>query len=122
MRFFILVVFILLLTVPLASPYASASEYGNTTTLSVASEKTAITDPKIGAPRFGRPTDLVLSPDGTRLYVACQDSDHLVVIDTLDERIVDAIDLSAAGPFGAWPYSVAITPDGKKGCGSDTYP
>jgi len=114
MRFFIFIVFLLILTVPLASPFASTTECGDTTTLSVGSEKIATTDLKIGAPRYGRPTDLVLSPDGTRLYVACQDSGHLVVIDTIDERIVDAIGLSAAGPFNACPYSVAITPDGKK--------
>lgn len=65
--------------------------------------------------RGNQPADIVLSPDGTRLYVACQGSDNVFVIDTTSNLIIDVIDLSEiAGPYGAMPNSLAITPDGRK--------
>ena len=55
------------------------------------------------------PTALVVSRDGTRLYVTCGAvKSTVVVLDTAAGKIVDAI------PAGHTAHGVAVTPDGKR--------
>jgi YVTN family beta-propeller protein len=59
------------------------------------------------------PTDgwrLVISPDGSRLYVHSQFSNRIDVIDTATNTIIATIPLPASGPD---PEVIAITADGK---------
>ncbi|MBZ0255625.1 hypothetical protein K8I31_06160, partial [bacterium] len=52
--------------------------------------------------------DLVLSPDGKRLYVVDQMNFRVVAVDVETGQIIDVI------PVGRYPFGLAITPDGKK--------
>ncbi|MDZ7637223.1 MAG: beta-propeller fold lactonase family protein [Bryobacterales bacterium] len=60
------------------------------------------------------PNDLVLSPDG-RLFVACANSNTVVVIDTAKYTVFERIRTSmfANAPEGSTPNALALTPDGK---------
>jgi YVTN family beta-propeller protein len=60
------------------------------------------------------PNKMVLSKDGSRLYVANGDSDSVSVIDTDREAVVSTISLRRPGYDykGASPNSVALSPDG----------
>jgi YVTN family beta-propeller protein len=59
---------------------------------------------------------MVLSQDGSRLYVANGDSDSVTVIDTRREAVVTTISLHRPGYVydGANPNSLALSPDGRK--------
>jgi YVTN family beta-propeller protein len=61
------------------------------------------------------PNKMVLSKDGSRLYVANGDSDSVSVIDTDRESLVTTISLHRPGYIynGANPNSVALSPDEK---------
>jgi YVTN family beta-propeller protein len=56
--------------------------------------------------RYRTPVNLATSPDGERLYVVCENSDQLVVVDTGTGEIVDEI------AVGRRPHDVAVSPDG----------
>lgn len=60
------------------------------------------------------PSDVEITPDGTRAYVPCYGSNNVLVIDTTSHEVIDEIDLSRAGPFGLYPIDAVMTPDGKK--------
>jgi len=66
------------------------------------------------AVRGGEPTDIVISPDGSRAYVPAMCTDNLFVINLATNQIVEVIDLwpEADNPLGPAPQRVAITPDG----------
>jgi YVTN family beta-propeller protein len=61
------------------------------------------------------PNKMVLSKDGSKLYVVNGDSDSVSVIDTEKEKVVETIDLRRNGyPYkGANPNSAALSPDEK---------
>ncbi|MGB7727213.1 MAG: beta-propeller fold lactonase family protein [Candidatus Acidiferrum sp.] len=52
------------------------------------------------------PYDLVLSPDGSRLYIPNEGSNNVSVIDTSSNTVIATI------PVGNAPQSISITPDG----------
>jgi len=52
------------------------------------------------------PVALQLSPNGQRLYVVCEDSDAMLVVDTHSQRVV------ARAEIGKRPKGIAISPDG----------
>ncbi|MDP8244617.1 MAG: hypothetical protein P9L94_11090 [Candidatus Hinthialibacter antarcticus] len=52
--------------------------------------------------------DLVLSPDGKRLYVVDQMNFRVVTLDTESGQIIDVV------AVGRYPFGLAMTPDGKK--------
>jgi len=54
----------------------------------------------------GNPNNLVISPDGTRVYVAQNAEDAITVIDVATDAVVNSLGVSAI------PQDVAITPDG----------
>src|ERR1022692_4589128 len=58
--------------------------------------------------RYASPDDLVVSPDGKRLYVVCGGTDELVAIDPLAKSIAGRV------PVGRLPRGVAIAPDGTR--------
>lgn len=61
------------------------------------------------------PSGMVLSPDGTRLYVACANSDIVSVINTATDEVVEEISvhLEKDLPFGSGPNALTISQDGK---------
>src|SRR5579872_5773091 len=54
------------------------------------------------------PTNLVVSPDGTKVYVANNGSNDVSVIDTANNMVTATISV------GNTPQGIAITPDGTK--------
>jgi YVTN family beta-propeller protein len=61
------------------------------------------------------PSGMVLSPNRTRLYVACANSDIISVIDTKQDKVIDEIStrMHPDMPFGSAPNALAISPDGQ---------
>ena len=66
-------------------------------------------------PTAAHPTELVLSPDGTALYVACANSTKVSVLDPADgtELQTIACSLYPQAPAGNTPNALALTPDGQ---------
>lgn len=60
------------------------------------------------------PCAMVLSPDRTRLYVACANSDRVSVVDTGSDQVVGRVGVqpSADLPFGSAPTGLAVSDDG----------
>jgi YVTN family beta-propeller protein len=58
------------------------------------------------------PAALALSPDGSKLYVACSDADVIDVVDTGSNTVVGRIDVGLPQGRGASPNALAIAPDG----------
>jgi len=61
----------------------------------------------IGGPRYLSPVDLKISPDGTRLYVVCEDNNMVLSVDTRTRQVV------ARARVGDKPKALAISRDGK---------
>lgn len=62
--------------------------------------------PAASAPRYKTPVNLALSPDGGQIYVACEASDEVVVVDVAARRTVARI------AVGGQPNDVCFSPDG----------
>jgi len=58
--------------------------------------------------RYPSPDDLVLSPDGTRLYVVLSGTNEVVAIDTAKRAIAGRVSV------GKVPRGIAVTPDGAR--------
>ena len=56
--------------------------------------------------RYLSPIEMAMSPDGRLLYVVCQDSDEVRVIDVASSKVIGTI------PVGHMPRGVAQSPDG----------
>ncbi len=56
---------------------------------------------------YKTPVNLAVSPDGKRLYVVCEHSDSLVVVDPARHQVINEI------AVGRRPQDVAVSPDGK---------
>ncbi len=61
---------------------------------------------RAAAVEYKTPFNLAVSPDGQRLYVACEASDALAVVDTASREVVDEIEV------GNLPHGVCLSPDG----------
>ncbi len=61
------------------------------------------------ASRYTNPVDLRVSPDGSRLYIVCQGSDEVVVVDAASKVVVGRI------PVGSVPRGIVLTKDGARG-------
>ena len=57
--------------------------------------------------QYKTPVNLTVSPDGSRLYVVCENSDSVVVLDPRRGRILDEY------PVGRRPHDAALAPDGR---------
>jgi YVTN family beta-propeller protein len=66
-------------------------------------------------PTASHPTEMVLSPDGKALYVACANSTQVSVIDPATGKGLQTIHcaLYPQAPSGNTPNSLALTPDGQ---------
>jgi YVTN family beta-propeller protein len=66
-------------------------------------------------PTAEHPTEMVLSPDGKALYVACANSTKVSVLDPATGKLLQTINcaLYPGAPNGNTPNSLAITPDGE---------
>ncbi len=71
----------------------------------------AIKEIKVGL----HPSGMVLSPDKSRLYVACANSDKICTIDTQKDEVISEISvhINKDMPFGSSPNALAISPNGK---------
>ncbi len=58
--------------------------------------------------RYANPVDLRVSLDGRRLYIVCQGSDELTVVDAAAKAVIGRI------PVGRAPRGIALTKDGKR--------
>ena len=58
--------------------------------------------------RYPSPDDMVVSPDGHRLYVVCSGTDELLAVDTVAKSVAGRVTV------GRVPRGVAIAPDGKR--------
>ena len=58
--------------------------------------------------KFLSPGELAVSPDGLRLYVVCEKSDELRVVDTTTGRVLKQI------PVGHVPRGLSVSADGKQ--------
>src|SRR5262249_3207338 len=65
-------------------------------------------------PTEAHPTEMILSPDGRTLYVACANSTKVSVLNTADGKPAETIScaLYPAVPKGNTPNSLCLTPDG----------
>lgn len=59
-----------------------------------------------GEPRYLNPIELAVSPDGARLYVVCEGSDELAVVDAWSGKAIRRV------PVGRVPKGLAVSPDG----------
>ncbi|MCD6354388.1 MAG: bifunctional YncE family protein/alkaline phosphatase family protein [Prolixibacteraceae bacterium] len=61
------------------------------------------------------PSGMVLSPDHSRLFVACANSDIISVINTQTDRVIEKISVRMGKnlPFGNGPNALTISHDGK---------
>ena len=59
-------------------------------------------------PHYLSPSELAISPDGHRLYIVCEKSDELRVLDTLSGKLVKTITVGHA------PRGVAVSFDGRQ--------
>ena len=57
--------------------------------------------------RYLSPIEMALSPDGRVLYVVCQDSDEVRVVDAQTNKVVGVV------PVGRAPRGIALSPDGR---------
>ncbi len=62
------------------------------------------------------PTAMIFSPDKSKLYVACSNSDIISVIDTKSDEVTDSISvhISKELPFGSAPNALEISADGSR--------
>ncbi len=59
-------------------------------------------------PRYLNPIELAVSPDGARLYIVCEGSDELVVVDAQSGKAIRRVRV------GRVPKGLAISPDGAR--------
>ena len=58
--------------------------------------------------RYLSPIEMALSPDGRLLYVVCQDSDEVRVVDAQTNKVVGVVSVGRA------PRGIALSPDGQQ--------
>jgi YVTN family beta-propeller protein len=58
--------------------------------------------------RYLSPIEMASSPDGRLLYVVCQDSDEVRVVDVASGKVINSV------PVGHMPRGIALSPDGRQ--------
>ena len=58
-------------------------------------------------PKYLTPVELKFSPDGSRLYVVCEDDGSLLVVDAREEKVIGKVRV------GEKPRGLAVSPDGR---------
>jgi len=57
---------------------------------------------------YKTPVKLAVSPDGERLYVACEQGDGVIVVDAVERRVIREVKV------GSQPHDVAVSRDGRR--------
>jgi YVTN family beta-propeller protein len=78
------------------------------TLLAMAARPAQKQSPSFPKERYLSPIEMTFSPDGRLLYVVCQDSDELRVVNLTTEKVTKSI------PVGRSPRGIAISLDGKR--------
>jgi YVTN family beta-propeller protein len=76
--------------------------------LAIAAKSTPMPSGAIPKERYLSPIEMALSPDGRLLYVVCQGSDDVRVIDTQTNKVVGGV------AVGRVPRGITVSPDGRQ--------
>jgi YVTN family beta-propeller protein len=76
--------------------------------LAVAAKPAARQSAGIAKERYLSPIEIASSPDGRVLYVVCQDSDEVRVVDAQSNKVITSI------AVGRMPRGIALSPDGRR--------
>ncbi len=76
--------------------------------LAVAAKPAAKQSAAIPKERYLSPIEMASSPDGRLLYVVCQDSDEVRVVDVQSSKVISSV------PVGRMPRGIALSPDGRQ--------
>jgi YVTN family beta-propeller protein len=76
--------------------------------LAVAAKPIAKPSTSIPKERYLSPLEIASSPDGRLLYVVCQDSDEVRVVDVPSSKVIRSITV------GRMPRGIALSPDGRQ--------
>lgn len=71
-------------------------------------QRPTMASPNATNPRYLSPGELAMSSDGTRLYVVCEKSDELLVLDTTTGSVMKRV------PVGHQPRGISLSGDGKR--------
>jgi len=86
--------------------------------LAIAAKPAAKSSVAIAKERYLSPLEIASSPDGRLLYVVCQDSDEVRVVDVQSSKVIGSVQV------GHMPRGIALSPDGHQlyitNAGSDT--
>src|SRR6266567_3205643 len=86
--------------------------------LAIAAKPAAKSSVAIAKERYLSPLEIASSPDGRLLYVVCQDSDEVRVVDAQSSKVIGSVQV------GHMPRGIALSPDGHQlyitNAGSDT--
>ena len=74
--------------------------------LAIAAKPAAKQSGALPKQRYLSPIEMALSPDGRVLYVVCQDSDEVRVVDAQSDKVISSV------PVGHVPRGIALSPDG----------
>ncbi len=64
--------------------------------------------PESDEPRYLSPREMVISPDGARLYVMCEASDEVRVVDTKSGKVLEVV------AVGHMPRGISLSPNGSQ--------
>ncbi len=94
----------------LVDPETGIANHGSVSVIDL-KNNTRIKDIETGL----HPCGMILTPDKSKLYVACSNSDVIAVIDTESDSVTEKISVHMQNgiPFGSAPNALAISPDGK---------
>ena len=76
--------------------------------LAVAASPAAKQSASLPKERYLSPLEMVSSPDGRLLFVVCQDSDEVRVVDVQSSRVIGSV------AVGHMPRGIALSPDGRQ--------
>ncbi len=76
--------------------------------LAVAASPAAKQSASLSKERYLSPLEMVSSPDGRLLFVVCQDSDEVRVVDVQSSRVTGSV------AVGHMPRGIALSPDGRQ--------
>ncbi len=78
------------------------------TLLAIAAKPAAKQSAAIPKERYLSPLEMASSHDGRLLYVVCQDSDEVRVVDVQSSKVIGSV------PVGHMPRGIALSPDGRQ--------
>lgn len=76
--------------------------------LAIAAQPAPKQTPTLARQRYLSPIEMTFSPDGRLLFVVCQDSDEVRIVDISAGKVVNAL------PVGRLPRGIALAPDGRR--------